>query len=78
MARKGLCSIEAISEIVEKSRTGEIEKPVQGLSLGIVNLCPRCYALIDGKLVLDELGRAIVLFECSSRACGYVWGRVDK
>ncbi len=34
--------METISAIVEKSRIGEIEKPIQGLSLGIVDLCPKC------------------------------------
>ena len=64
-----------ISAIVEKSKEGEIEKPVQGLSLGIEYLCPRCNALVTGKLTLDEFGNTVVLFECLDPDCGYAWAR---
>jgi hypothetical protein len=67
--------METISAIVEKSKVGEIEKPVQGLSLGIEYLCPSCNALIAGRITLDEFGKTVVLFECPDPNCGYAWAR---
>lgn len=65
-----------ICVILQKSEAGEIEKPTKGLSLGLVDLCPKCRSVLIGRLAVDEFGKPVVLFECPDiKKCAYVWGR---